>query len=78
MNINALELKAIRSHLLLLRCQGWYLFIRTDNVSAKSHIKKQGGPRSSILHTEVHFIFSSAEKHLHSISVEHIKESLNI
>nr|XP_056700699.1 complement factor H-like [Euleptes europaea] len=79
MHINRLELRAIRKALLEFQplIQNHHLLLRMDNISAKAHINKEGGSRSSSLHAEATAILSWAEKHLASLRVEHIKGEMN-
>lgn len=72
--INLLELRAIRLSLLHFgtALQGKHVLIRTDNMTAKAHVNKQGGTRSSRLHKETLLLFRWVESHREAIRAEYV------
>lgn len=80
MPINLLELRAICLALQHWgpRLRGKHLLIRTDNVSAKAQVNKQGGSRSTALHKEAVALFNWVESCLASIRAEHIRGRDNL
>lgn len=78
-SINFLELRAIRLALLSFAPQvkDNPILIRTDNMSAKAHINRQGGTKSRSLMRESQLLLQWSEQHLLSIRAEHIKGTLN-
>lgn len=79
MHINLLELRAIYlalthlSHLL----KGRHVLIRTDNISAKAYVNKQGGSKS-LLNKEALKIMQWAEANVLSMRAEHVQGIVNI
>ncbi|XP_013907147.1 PREDICTED: uncharacterized protein LOC106537516 [Thamnophis sirtalis] len=73
-SINWLELRAAR---LALRkfaslVRGAHVLLMTDNVATKAHINRQGGTRSKALMLEAEALGRWAERHLASLSADHI------
>ncbi|KAE8602875.1 hypothetical protein XENTR_v10014161 [Xenopus tropicalis] len=76
---NVLELRAIREALEVLRpvLSGTSVKIRSDNMSAVSYIRKQGGTGSSRLMREVSPIMNWAQSNLLEITAVHIPGDKN-
>lgn len=74
LHINILELRAIRLSLgqFVTHLKGTDVLIRTDNVTAKAFINRQGGTRSKALSREASLLFAWAEDNLLSITAEHL------
>lgn len=78
-DINWLELRV--AHLALQHFQpmltGQHVLLMTDNVTAKAHVNCQGGTLSKALMHKAMELCIWAEKHLHSLRVEHISGVAN-
>lgn len=80
LNINLLELRAIRLALLQFQdlVEGKDVLVLMDNTTAKAHINKLGGTRSRSLMDEARLLGPWAETHLSSIRADHISGSANV
>ncbi|XP_042315084.1 uncharacterized protein LOC121926295 [Sceloporus undulatus] len=78
-SINWLELRAIRLALqsFIAIVQHKPVLIRTDNITAKAHVNRQGGTRSRVLMKEAQLLLTWSETNLLSLRAEHLQGQLN-